>query len=129
MACNILIVDDSKMTRAMVRRIISMCGTEVGEVFEAEDGVAGLFTLAREQIGLVLVDLHMPRMGGLEMTSRMAADPAMKQIPVVIISADPNANRIDRGANPQVRGQLTKPFTPESFRDLFLEILGVPANA
>ena len=65
MSCNILIVDDSKMTRAMVRKLIGMCGTHEGEIFEAENGVQGLIALVREQIGLVLADLHMPKMGGL----------------------------------------------------------------
>ena len=63
------------------------------------------------------------------MTQRMRADPVMKDIPVVIISADPNVGRFDELPDMGIKGQLAKPFTAENFRDVFNKIVGVPAHA
>ena len=82
MTHNILIVDDSATTRAMVRRIVTLCGTPTGTIYQAADGLEALAVLGTEaQVDLVLADLHMPNMGGLEMTRRMQAHPVMKQHP------------------------------------------------
>jgi two-component system chemotaxis response regulator CheY len=126
MPYNILIVDDSATTRAMVKRIISLCGFDAADVLEASDGRDALDVLGARAIDLVLADLHMPNMGGIEMTQRMMGDPKLCKIPVVIVSADPNANRIDQLKQQGVRGYLAKPFTPERFRDVLGQLLGVP---
>ena len=119
----ILIVDDSATTRAMIRRIIGMCQLPVEEILEARDGAEALELMARLPVCLVLADLHMPVMGGAEMTQRMMGDPGLSRIPVVIISAEPNVDRIDRLLESGVRGYLPKPFTPESFRNLLSCVL------
>ena len=129
MSRNILIVDDSTTTRAMVRRIITLCGTAPDNIYEAADGADGLALLGQNHIDLVLADLHMPNMGGLEMTQRMQSNPAMKNIPVVIISADPNLEHLEPLKQLGVRGHLSKPFTPEGFRNLVGDLLGAQANA
>ena len=124
MSRNVLIVDDSATTRAMVRRIIGLCGAPTGDIYEAPDGRDALDLLGRHPVDLVLADLHMPRMGGIEMAERMRGDPALKGIPVVIISADPNVGRGEQFGRLGVRGHLTKPFTPEGFRSVLGDILG-----
>jgi two-component system chemotaxis response regulator CheY len=129
MPYNILIVDDSATTRAMVKRIISLCGFDAAGVLEACDGREALDVLGARAIDLVLADLHMPNMGGIEMTQRMMGDPGLRDIPVVIVSADPNANRIDQLKQQGVKGYLAKPFTPERFRDVLGQLLGVPNHA
>lgn len=129
MSRNILIVDDSATTRSMVRRIIALCGAPTGNIYEAPDGREALALLGQSQVDLVLADLHMPNMGGMEMTERMQSDPALKDIPVVIISADPNVGRVDQLKHLGVRGHLAKPFTPEGLRNVLGDILGVRNDA
>jgi len=126
---SILIVDDSATTRAVVKRIITLCGFDAANVIEAGDGNVALDLLGTRAVDLVLADLHMPNMGGIEMTQRMSADPRLRTIPVVIVSADPNANRIDQLKQQGVRGYLAKPFTPERFREVLGQILGAPNHA
>ena len=116
MSKQILIVDDSATTRLMIKRILGMCGVAVDGVHEAADGRLALDLLRARQIDLVLADLHMPNMGGIELTQTMRADAALRDIPTVIISADPNADRLDHLKQAGVRECLTKPFTPEAFR-------------
>jgi two-component system chemotaxis response regulator CheY len=121
---NILVVDDSETTRAFVRRVLGMCGFENDHIFEAGDGSAALGILSAQPIDLVLADLHMPGMGGLEMTRHMLIQPRLREIPVVIISADPNAVRMEDLRKQGVKGYISKPFTPEAFRSTITEITG-----
>lgn len=125
MAHNILIVDDSATTRAMIKRTIRLAEIAVDNLYDAADGVAGLEVLSSSRVDLVLADLNMPNMGGVEMTRRMRQTEGMQSVPVVIVSAEPNAQRLEELKQHGIQGYIRKPFTPESLRDLIAEILGV----
>ena len=127
MSHNILIVDDSATTRAMIKRTITLCGVPTASILEAEDGKQALDVLAKSPVDLVLADLHMPVMTGVEMTRRVLVDPTLRKIPVVIVSADPNGARIDDLRKQGARGYLAKPFTPEGLRDVITQVLPVAA--
>ena len=125
MGLTILIVDDSATTRAIIKRAVGATGMPVDRYLEAANGKAGLAVLAENRVDLVLADLHMPEIDGLEMTRRILADPETAATPVVIISAEPNAERIAQLKSQGIRGYLRKPFTPEAVRDVFNDVLGV----
>ncbi|MEI8198400.1 MAG: response regulator [Phycisphaerae bacterium] len=125
MACNILIVDDSATTRAMIKRVIRMSGVPVDQTLEAPDGKVAMGLLAQHPIDIVLADLHMPEMTGLELTRAMQANPATSPIPIVIISAEPNTATIEALEKEGIRGHLRKPFTPEALRTCLTDLLGV----
>ena len=125
MGFTILIVDDSATTRAIIKRAIAATGLTVDRILEAGNGKLGLAMVASETVDLVLADLHMPEMDGLEMTRRILAEPKTSSIPVVIISAEPNAERIEQLKSEGIRGYLRKPFTPEAVRGVLNEVLGV----
>jgi two-component system chemotaxis response regulator CheY len=120
----ILTVDDSPMTRAMIRRTIGMSGVPVARLIEAADGQAGLDALLANPVDLVLADINMPVMDGLEMIRRYAAAPGRRDVPILVISADSGEQRRAELTGLGVRGFLTKPFTPEKLRDLFTAALG-----
>ncbi len=125
MAFDILIVDDSSTTRAIIKRILQVSGVPLGTLHEAANGEAGLAVLAASHVDLVLADLHMPVMDGAQMIRRMLADDAKKSIPVIVISAEPNEERIAELKDLGIRGYFRKPFTPEAVRTLVTETLGV----
>ncbi len=125
MAMTILIVDDSKLTRKAIRRIIDMTDLEVGDVFEAENGAKALETLEKEQIDLVLADLNMPEMGGIEMIYQMRGNDATKSIPVVVVSTESSTTRIEGLLSDGAKDYLHKPFTPEEFREVITRTVGV----
>jgi CheY-like chemotaxis protein len=127
MSQKILIVDDSATTRAMIKRIISLCGVDAGPLLEAGDGFQALDVLRSQGADLVLADLHMPNMGGLEMTGVILGDAKLSRIPVVIVSADPNLARLEELKGLGVKGYLSKPFTPEAFRDVLGRLLPMAA--
>jgi len=126
MSANILIVDDSATTRALIKRSLTIAGVEVGQFFEAPNGRVALEMIATHAIDLALVDLHMPEMSGVELAHQLLQDPVKSTIPIAIVSAEPSAARILELKRAGVRGYLRKPFTPESIRDLVLPLLKVP---
>ena len=85
MAFNVLIVDDSSTMRAVIKKVIKVSGFNVGQFLEAGDGGEALAVLANEWVDVVLSDINMPNMNGLELIGRMHADEMLKSIPVVMV--------------------------------------------
>ena len=126
MALNILIVDDSALTRKKIRRIIEMVDLEVEEFLEAENGAEALKVLDHVKVDLVLADLNMPEMGGVEMIRRMRMSEATRSVPVVVISTESSTTRVKELLAEGVKDYLHKPFTPEEFRGLIQTVWNKP---
>lgn len=116
MALNILIVDDSALTRKKIRRIIEMVNFEVAEFFEAGNGAEALKILEESGADLALADLNMPEMGGAEMIRLMRTNEATKSVPVIVVSTESNTTRVRELLVEGVKDYLHKPFTPEEFK-------------
>ncbi|MFQ5699658.1 MAG: response regulator [Myxococcota bacterium] len=125
MSFSVLIVDDSKTIRSVVRRAIGMSGVDLREVFEAGNGHEALEVLRASAVDIVLCDLHMPEMSGMELVAAMSGDVKLRAIPVVIVSSDRSEVRMEEMKAKGVRGYLTKPSRPEAFRDIVSEVLGI----
>ncbi len=123
MSYTVLVVDDSSIVRAMVRKSLAMAGLEIKIIHEAGNGEEALGVLRREWIDLVFADLNMPVMGGLELVQRMAADRLLETVPVVIVSSEHNQARIDELKRQGARAYIKKPFRPEQFREVLGEVL------
>jgi len=123
MALNILIVDDSLLTRKAVKRIIGMIGLDVGNIVEAENGVDALKILDETKVDLVLADLNMPEMGGIEMIHKMKTGETTKAIPVVIVTTESSTTRIKELLMEGVKDYLHKPFTSEEFKEIISHTL------
>jgi two-component system chemotaxis response regulator CheY len=125
MGMNVLIVDDSSLTRKAIRRIVDMIGLDIEKVFEAENGVEALKILNEAHIQLVLADLNMPEMGGIEMIYHMRGNEATRDIPVVIVSTESSTTVIEGLLADGAKDYLHKPFTPEEFREVLTRTVGV----
>jgi CheY-like chemotaxis protein len=101
----ILVVDDDPSMRALVRRHLAKCGCDV---LEAADGIAGRHLARAASPVLVISDVHMPRMSGLELLAALKSDPATRDIPVMLLTCDDDAESRARAAG--VAGCLGKPF-------------------
>jgi len=123
-ALNVLVVDDSGVARAMIRKTLVVAGLPVGEVHEAGNGQEGLDALAEHWIDLVFVDINMPVMNGEEMIERIQADPALADLPLIVVSTEGSRTRIERL---QQRGTkfIHKPFSPEAVLAVVKEITGI----
>ena len=124
MAFDILLVDDSPVTRKMVRRAVGLSGLDIGQVLEAGDGAEALRCLGAQRFDLVLADINMPIMNGKELVERMSADPALSSIPVVIVATPLSEARVERLLDLGARAYLPKPFRPEALKGVVEEILG-----
>jgi two-component system chemotaxis response regulator CheY len=126
MALNILLVDDSVLTRKKIRRIIEMVDLDIGQFLEAGNGVEALKILDESEVDLVLADLNMPEMGGAEMVHRMKRNEATKSVPVVVVSTESRTTRVKELLAEGVKNYLHKPFTPEEFRDTIQTVWNKP---
>ncbi len=124
MALNILVVDDSSLTRKAIKRIIEMLGLDLGQIFEAESGKEALKILDETKVDLVLADLNMPKMGGIEMISRMRDNEATNDIPVVVVSTESSTTRIEGLLANGAKAYLHKPFTPEEVKEVIIQTVG-----
>jgi CheY-like chemotaxis protein len=124
MSNTLLIVDDSATTRAFIRRTVQLAGYDTGIVHEAGDGRAALDLLKSHSVDLVLADLNMPGMDGEQLIRQMHDTESLKQIPVVLVTADPNLARLQQLRQGYAIGVVRKPFTPEALRNALQYVIG-----
>ena len=124
MAFNILIVDDSHVTRSMIARTIKMAGVPVGELYNAENGQGALDVLRANWVDLVLADITMPVMGAMEMLEKMSRDPELRSVPVVIVSTEGSETKLEKMRQMGMRAFVKKPFMPDRIREVMREVLG-----
>ncbi|MCC6695840.1 MAG: response regulator [Candidatus Hydrogenedentes bacterium] len=125
MALNILVVDDSETVRAIILKTLKMSGIALNAPLEASNGSEALALLKEQWVDLVLTDINMPEMGGVELIERMKDDEILKAIPVVVVSTEGSATRIEELKAKGVKAYIRKPFTPEQIREVVDEVLGV----
>lgn len=106
----ILTVDDSKTVRIIVRKAFK---TTDCEILEAANGVEGLALAAKEMPDLILLDVTMPVMDGVEMLTKLKADPQLKGIPVMMLTAEGGRDNVLKIAKIGVRDYIVKPFKEE----------------
>jgi two-component system, chemotaxis family, chemotaxis protein CheY len=123
---NILIVDDSVMMRAMIKRVASVAGLPIGTIFEAANGQDALAILEAHPVHFVFTDLNMPVMTGTELLRAMKARDEWRGIVRVIISTDGSDSRRLEAEDLAVALYVEKPFRPEVMRDVLASITPAP---
>jgi two-component system, chemotaxis family, chemotaxis protein CheY len=124
MAYNILIVEDSTPMRAVIKKIVKASGFNVGQFFEAINGLEAMEVLNNEWIDLVLTDYNMPDMNGLELVEEMNKDDHLKSIPAVMITTEGSRERVEEFMAKGVIDYIKKPFTPEQIKQKLKHIMG-----
>lgn len=112
----ILIADDSATMRAMLVAIVEAVGDY--HIVEASSGFEALRLLPRDHVDLILTDVNMPDINGLELISYLRANPNYKNIPVFIISTEGSAKDIEKGKQLGADEYLVKPFSPATLQQL-----------
>ena len=125
MSFNVLIVDDSIAMRAVIKRIIAMSGFKMDECREAGNGKEALETLSHAWVDVIISDINMPEMNGLELLERLKKDELYKTIPVIMITTEGSAERMQEAFALGARGFIRKPFLPEDLRKTLYEVIGV----
>jgi two-component system, chemotaxis family, chemotaxis protein CheY len=104
-----LVVDDFSTMRRIVRNLLKELGFT--NVDEAEDGVAGLAKLRAGNFDFVVSDWNMPNMTGIDMLRQIRADPQLKHLPVLMVTAEAKKENIIEAAQAGASGYVVKPFT------------------
>jgi len=121
MGARVLIVDDSRSMRQLVRSALEAGGHEV---HEGEHGRAALAVLQRQQVDLVVTDVNMPEMDGLELTRAIRQLDAHRFLPILILTTESGDAIKNRGREAGATGWLVKPFNPEQLRLVVERVLG-----
>lgn len=124
MGYTILLVDDSETVRGAMERVFQMAKLPMEEVIEAANGQEALDVLKSRWVDMVLADINMPVMNGIELIKAMKGNAEWKDIPVAVISTEGSRTRMDELKGVGIAGYLRKPCRPEEIRDLLHEVLG-----
>lgn len=124
MAYNVLIVDDSATMRALIRKVLTISGFDIGACFEGANGREALNILEKHWVDVILSDLHMPEMDGSALVQAVKAHNLWRSIPVVLITTESRQEVLNPLLQKWVQGYIKKPFQPETIRNHLLNILG-----
>ena len=118
----ILIVEDSPTMRALLNSALEDLEKPV-KITEASSGFEALRCLPRERFDLIVTDINMPDINGLELVSFVKSNAAYRSIPLIIVSTESSERDRERGVGLGADAYLVKPFEPEALRELVLDLL------
>ena len=118
-----LIVDDSSVMRKIVERSLRQAGLDPLVVFEASSGTDGLELLKTQQVDLILSDINMPSMDGLEFLRQIRAQNLAPDVPVVMITTESSEEHVKQAILSGAQGYIRKPFTAEQVKERVLPLL------
>jgi two-component system chemotaxis response regulator CheY len=126
MPINVLIVDDSATMRGFIKKTLKTTQLPLGDLWEAANGREGLAQMESNWVDLVLADLNMPDMTGVEMIDWMSKNPLLSAIPVVVVSSEGDQAVLDSLSRKGVREFIRKPFQSALLQEVVERVL---ANA
>jgi two-component system chemotaxis response regulator CheY len=118
-----LIVDDSSVMRKIVERSLRQAGIEEMVVHEAGNGIEALEKLRGAKMDLILSDINMPAMDGLELLRQIKAQNLAPGVPVVMITTESSEEHVRQAIASGARGYIRKPFTPEQVKERVLPLI------
>jgi two-component system chemotaxis response regulator CheY len=116
----ILIVDDDPTTRKLIGLFLKAKGYQVAY---AENGLDGIEKIGMENPNLIITDLNMPYMDGIEFVKSVRADPARAEIPILMVTTEADPEERERAMSVGVNGYLVKPVTAETVTQNIRHIL------
>lgn len=121
MTFKVLIVEDSKATRGFLAAAVEEVDGAV--VFESSCGFEALKILPRHRFDLIITDINMPDINGLELVNFVKKNPNYRQTPLIIVSTESSEKDRARGLALGASAYLAKPFTPQVLTDLVRRVL------
>jgi two-component system, chemotaxis family, chemotaxis protein CheY len=119
-----LIVDDSSVMRKIVERSLRQAGLAISQVIEAGNGAEALVAVQNNELDLILCDINMPVMDGLEFVKQLSQLGKAKTVPVVMITTEGSEGHVVQALSAGARGYIRKPFTPDQVKEHVLPVLG-----
>jgi len=129
MALDVLIVDDSSAIRKILMRVLAQTDLKLGDIFEAADGVDAIKILEANKVGLVLSDINMPNMDGLQLLTSVRSRPEWNGIPIIMITTEGNQAKVMEAVQLGAQGYVRKPFTAEQIKEKISSCLSSAGRA
>lgn len=117
MALDVLIVDDSAAIRKILQRVLAQAEVPLGKVLEAADGLEAIEQLKANRVNLILSDINMPNMDGIQLLGEIKAHTMWKAIPVVMITTEGSQQKVLEAVDLGAAGYVRKPFTAEQIKE------------
>jgi two-component system chemotaxis response regulator CheY len=121
---SVLIVEDSATTRAMIRAVIEDMGEDF-TALEANTGFEALKLLPQEPLDLIITDINMPDVNGLELINFVKNNPNYSHIPMIIVTTERSMEDKERGLALGASAYVTKPFQAEKLQDVIAKTLNL----
>src|SRR5579862_3803977 len=118
-----LIVDDSSVMRKIVERSLRQAGLECLVIFEAGSGIEALQILKSKEVDLILSDINMPSMDGLEFVRQLHSQQLAPKVPVVMITTESSEEHVKLAIQAGASGYIRKPFTADQVKQRVLPLL------
>lgn len=112
MAKTILMVDDSSSLRSVVKIALTGAGYDVLEASDGKDALGKLASLGGKKVHLIISDVNMPNMGGIEFVTRVKQDPSYKFTPVIMLTTEGQDAVKEQGRAAGAKAWVMKPFNP-----------------
>ena len=123
MESDVLVVDDSAAIRKILQRVLRQTGMAIHTIHEAGDGLEALKLLGTQKVDLVLSDINMPKMDGLQLLAALKASGQWRHIPVVMITTEGGETRVAEAVKLGAAGYVRKPFTVDQIKEKLVGIL------
>jgi len=120
---DVLIVDDSAAIRKILQRVLRQTEIPIGTIYEAGDGLEALATLQANPVGLILSDINMPNMDGLELLSKVRAEQAWQRLPILMVSTEGTQAKVLEAVERGASGYVRKPFTAEQIKEKLVGLI------
>jgi two-component system chemotaxis response regulator CheY len=124
MAFNVLIVDDSWSMRSIIKKAIQISGFNVGQYFESGNGEEALEILNEAWVDVIVSDIHMPVMDGINLLKTLQNHEVLRTIPVVMVTTEGRGSRVEEALSLGAKAYVQKPFTPEQIKETLLSVVG-----
>ena len=123
MEADVLVVDDSAAIRKILQRVLRQTGMAIHAIHEAGDGTEALDLLKGQAVQLVLSDINMPKMDGLQLLAAIKAAPQWQSIPVVMITTEGGEAKVGEAVRLGAAGYVRKPFTADQIKEKLAALL------
>jgi two-component system chemotaxis response regulator CheY len=120
---DVLIVDDSTAIRKILHRVLRQMDLPLGAIYEAGDGREAVDILKSHQIGLVLSDMNMPHMDGLQLLIHIKEMAHMKEVPIIMITTEGRQGKVMEAVRLGATGYVRKPFTADQIKEKVIVVL------
>jgi two-component system chemotaxis response regulator CheY len=123
MGSDVLVVDDSAAIRKILQRVLRQTGMAIRTIHEAGDGQEAVDVLGGHHVDLVLTDINMPRMDGLQLLAALKSSTEWRNIPVVMITTEGGETKVAEAVKLGAAGYVRKPFTADQIKEKLAGIL------